>query len=891
MYITRLEVEKSYEFARSLEMDDMNNVFSYFEADVATALNIAGMKALKQIGKNPIIRSSLGTPEEINQDRIKEIIKDELNLYLTTHYVDTMFSHGQYAITVVLQNETPIPSRENISLESIPMQLKRQTLPFIGPREITNHTTYLVASVPLTIEVRTVHEVLQKPLTTRTIVVSSILTSRYSLLEGLMNEYHQSINGTFSPLWTLTTTVSNAYSLLRGFKHFRCGKPLNVMDNRHLSLILNSGLLLTQSLVFGSVDPLGLVHLVQQTQKVLKQSPSDALFTFNTQMLGEGYMVSTENLTSGTANVDAESPLNESIDLCSSLSLSEIGQRVLYNISTITLHFENDEGQCDEVVIPFDDQAFVRIDETIQQWANQSFFLSGMTKGLSLNMTTQKKLHSMIADLYHASLSTQVVHRSVIDEQWGDPGIGWTDGGVSQWTCFSFTPISKNVIKPVKGQIIPGSALYEEQYFVSYERIHCWWKIETYVINGTMTQVQVWNNVTDILIESATLQSILEHYAIYQETQDDVVDILYANETLDDLNLEDTLDKYLVISDDSQPEKQVLIMTRENMGSIGLSAMVDGGVSDWVAEEAFCALVDIGGQIGDIILNPEIDLIHYPDPVDFVETAKNDLLTQYDTHLSEYLNFLAYCPDNGFLSVGKKAVYCAREWYVGLVRTMAEMVLCNVSEKLSAAFDTTISSYTDFTSKNLTNTLADVSDAIRNQFTIPFGYLMNLSRFRQGTKIWNETVRLAVDYVPHYLDPFEKTQWGDEELWTLKIRNRCLFGPTGLPLLPPTPVTPWLLTMNCWVIDVQGEYAQVKLIDTTDETIFHPLLGHEPQTYVRELKIITASNITIGENTRLSFSFTTVAFGIVPPWGMMVGDIQSNWFDDHTAGFDKEEES
>jgi hypothetical protein len=93
--------------------------------------------------------------------------------------------------------------------------------------------------------------------------------------------------------------------------------------------------------------------------------------------------------------------------------------------------------------------------------------------------------------------------------------------------------------------------------------------------------------------------------------------------------------------------------------------------------------------------------------------------------------------------------------------------------------------------------------------------------------------------------------------------------------------------MNLWVIDVQGEYAQFKIIDTSDETIFNPLLGHEPQVYVREIKVITVSNKTLGENTRLSFGFTTVAFGLVPPWGMMVGDIQDNWSDDYTPGFDE----
>ncbi len=180
------------------------------------------------------------------------------------------------------------------------------------------------------------------------------------------------------------------------------------------------------------------------------------------------------------------------------------------------------------------------------------------------------------------------------------------------------------------------------------------------------------------------------------------------------------------------------------------------------------------------------------------------------------------------------------------------------------AFEDTIPSSAGFTAKNFTETLDDASDALHNQLMIPFGYDMNLS-----------------------LNPFESTVWDNEELWTLKIRNRCVFGPTGLPLLPPSPITPWVLTMNLWLIDVEGEYPLFKIIDTSDETIFNPLIGHEPQSYLRELKIISVGNVTLGRNTRLSFGFTTVACGLVPPWGMMLGDIQENWFDEHTTGFNE----
>ena len=209
MYISRLELQKSQEIARSLDFNEIENLLYYVEADLATALNIAGMKGFKEIGKNPVIKPSVGTAEEVNQYRVKEIIKDELNVYLTGHYLYNMFSDGRYAINVVLQNESPILFAENITLESFAMQLKRQTIPFIGPRETINHSVYWVASVPLTIEIRTLNDNTWDMVTTRTIVVSSILTSRYPLLESLVKEYNQTINGTFSSLWTFTTVFSN----------------------------------------------------------------------------------------------------------------------------------------------------------------------------------------------------------------------------------------------------------------------------------------------------------------------------------------------------------------------------------------------------------------------------------------------------------------------------------------------------------------------------------------------------------------------------------------------------------------------------------------------------------------------------------------------------------
>ncbi len=888
VYISRLELEKSKEIARSLDVREIEYLLYSFEADLTNALNLAGMKALKEIGKHPVILSSLGASEQINQYRLKAIIKEELNVYLTGHYLYNMFSDGHYAINVLLENETSILSTDNISLQPCIMQLERFSIPSIGPLGTMNYSTYLVVSLPVHIEIRQLNQYDWTLLTTRNVLVSSILTSRFPLLECLMNEYRQSINGTFSSLWTFTTVLSNLYSLLRGFKHYRCGRPLNVMDNRHLSVILNSGLLLEQGLVFGSVDPLGLVDLAREIKHSLKQTPSDALTIFNDEMDGEGYAVESENLSKGSANADAESPVNESIDISPCFNLSEIAERILYTLSSATFHFQNEAGEINDELIEFEGDVQARINEVIIQQSNQSFYLTGVTKHLITNTTTLARLGTIISDMYHDTMSTKVLDRGIIAELWGDPGEGWTDGGYSPWNATSMLPVVKKELTPQKGHVIPGCAVYEERYNVTYERNHTWWRIEEQSVNGTMTQIIIWNNRTDQLIETVCLQSILQHWVSYQATQDDIVDVLYLNETLNDLNLQDTIDTYLALYNDSGVEKQELISTRNNTGFIDLVAVVPGVSALWVLDEAWSALEQIFESVRHIALDPDIDAEHHPDPIQLVEKAKNDLLAKYTQNISDYLDFSTYHPGPEFLSVGKKAVYYIRDWYVGLIKNATETVFSELSKQLTVSIESAIPSSAGFTTQNITETLNDVSDAIRNQFTIPFGYDMTLTRYdSQKVMLWDETIRLAVDQYPNYLDPFKKTTWDTEELWTIKIRNRCVFGPTGLPLLPPSPITVWMMTMNVWVVDVQGEYPEFKIIDTSDETIFNPLLGHEPQSYVRELKIISAGNITLGQNTRLSFGFTTVALGLVPPWGMMLGDIQENWFDEHTSGFDE----
>jgi hypothetical protein len=887
VYITRLEMQKSDDIARSLDSNEIETMLYTAESDMATALNIAGMKALKEIGKIPVIHSTLGPADEINYIRLKKIIQGELNNYLTGHFLYNTYTNGPYAINVILHNENPIQSPELITMNTTTMRLERPTLPFIGPQPAVTHATYLVASVPIDIEIRDISDTPNKVMTTRTLQVSSILTSRYPLLKSLTEEYDQTINGTFSPLWTLTTALSNIYSLIRSYKHYRTGRPENIVDNRHLTVLLNSGLLFEESLVFSSVDPLSIIELARKTKQLLKQQAQDPLVTLNQEMNGTSYDVRTNNLTQGTANVDAGEAPNASIDDRFSLNLSEIAQRILYNITSVTLRFENEEGDIKMEYILFDENATQNIKEAVEYWANQSYVVTQVTKHLQRNDTTYHVLSFIASEVYHDEMDTKVATRSVAAEFIMNPGPGWTDAGAGPWNIMGFLPLSKQEIKPARGHVITGSSLYKETYNVTYHRTHSWFRWEERNISGNITLVQVWDNLTDIQIETVILQEILQDYAGYHGMQNDIVDVMYYNSTLDDPNLEDTLAAYLVLYPDSNPLKQQLIYTQDNQGTIGCTVSVPGSYNLWVLDESWDALTEILGSLTKDTSSLSLNATQYTNPVSLVKKAADDYFSKFLSETDQYLDRSDYQSGFLFYSTGKKTVYASREWFVLLMKAYFESVISCLSDELQAAINAAIPPEMECTAQNLTETLDETVDAVRNQFTIPFGLNMTLSRFdNEGTLLWNETIRLAVDQKPNFLNPFEPTIDSGEELWTMKLRNRCLFGPTGLPILPPTPVTPWLMTLNLWAIDVEGEYAHLKIIDTSDETIFNPLLGHEAQAYIREAKVVTVGNVTLGENTRLSFGFTTISFGLVPPWGMMVGDLQSNWYDEHTPGFD-----
>ena len=405
--------------------------------------------------------------------------------------------------------------------------------------------------------------------------------------------------------------------------------------------------------------------------------------------------------------------------------------------------------------------------------------------------------------------------------------------------------------------------MYSEIYDVTWQRQHYYSK----KINNTWHH---YNTVDKKIEEDVTIEVLLNFYSVYNGTKNDVIDVFYQNIVFDDPNLEDTLDTYL----DAFYHPNIEKLVQSDSGDY-YNEYINGDYKTWVETESWESLNEIFTQISQIEQDHSLNSKNYPNTFELMELIKEDLLTKYNSNVDSYLNKTDYTNGDNFLSVGKKAVYFVREWYVTKVEQDIIDVFDSIDDAIDEQIDKMIPEDSGFSASDIKDTLKSSGmNSLKNQFTIPFGFDMSLKRFDRGDLEWEETVRFAVDQYPDYLTPFKTTSYEGKEIQTMGIRNICTLGPTGFPILPPTPFTPWVVTINVWLIDVKGEYCEFKVLDATDETIFNPIFGHEPQIYIRkEESVYNMKNDTLlGKNTRVSYGFTTASFAVTPSWGYMVGD-------------------
>jgi len=256
-----------------------------------------------------------------------------------------------------------------------------------------------------------------------------------------------------------------------------------------------------------------------------------------------------------------------------------------------------------------------------------------------------------------------------------------------------------------------------------------------------------------------------------------------------------------------------------------------------------------------------------------MRAAAQDLTNKIKANQRRYVDKDRYRSGGRYSSCSAKTISQIREWYV-------DEVLYQVNEQYGGASN----NINDEIDSNFGDSADGVREAnnagaslLKSVMCFPIGFTMKAEHVRpDGSHFgkdelayWEENVTLLVDMKPDYLLAESDD---DKELINLGLRNICLMGPKGVPVLPPPN---YVVHFNSWMINVEGRIDEFTLFDVDNECHPHPIFGHEAQAYRRMEDVIedpTDNFEIIGKNNPIEFKFITGTFIIVPPGPRGIGD-------------------
>jgi len=882
-----------------------NDAFLLFNSDMRRAINYAAMDAVQQMGETPVIdpdQSSQYNPgggqidvAEFNRNWAKGMIMYHLNNYIGSNYMYNRYDYHGYAVNV-----EPLQDWEGIYFTPIYMGLDRKLeLPPLTPDLLTpkeTHEVYWEVNVPMNISI--VNIATGEIVENKSIRLETLNLARYPLLESLTTEYETRLNGS-NALMTETTAFAMGYTWARGFhQYYKPGGPKNIVDNEHLGLIVNGGLLLDQGFVFNSVDPESIIEYGMETKRVLegKKDMDMAEFLSSAKLVNGSYIVDPNaNAANSTGDPD------------NATKAMELAAHFDYNATPITDLLNNDS--------------------------------------IPEGSATRQLINKIIPQVYKAKLATGVARQKNED-------IGAHDGYESSHKIDGWgEPDSMKQLEVLpRDTNMPGN-LYGEVWELTWTREHVWrhyyiveydcektrkilytdsegnsaTRTETYW--GTCTRTE-YNEMTAIdtrvdrvavtlkAKENSKTSIRLDYADTSLSTVNDVVkaftsrDVVYASVHIDsgleeaytsyksgifDPNLMANIKNKNLDSDNCDPR------TFDVVPPVGLKG------------EAQDAVDEINWEIRkDIHLDPDINYMNYPNPADAMRATAIDLTAKIKANQSRYVDKDRYYSGGKYSSCSAKIISQVREWYVDEVLYQVNEQYGDAADKIDTEIDSSFGESADGV-RDANNAGANL---LKSVMCFPIGFTMKAEHVRpDGSHFdkdelayWDENVTLGVNMAPNYLrhdkfyDP-EQNIWIDalkmgqkyiadpaknpssETFIPLSLQNVNVFAGVGLntvPLinggqqvLPPSPSTAWVATTNIWKIRVKGRLHQFHLYDFDNECHPHPIFGHEAQIYSRKHDIDIrdpATGSVVGDNDPIEFEFTTGTFIFVPPGLKGVGD-------------------
>lgn len=866
------------------------------------------------VGENGIV-DTFDESVKFNKNWARNMVRVNFNRYLNATFTHNIYQDNDYAINVFdPENNGAIDDWRDIEFDDIEMELERAVYVKSLVSEDKNvYPAYWKASVKnLEIEICNLSS---GENFLHSINVSCLIPSRLPLLMELTETYHSSING-ISPLMGLVTVIGEGCTEVRALLQY-AGKYnwiSNIVDDRWIQYLTNVGLIAIQYSVFNSVDPMELVHLALNINDLISKSnitDADRYVSNNAEDEIKNKILGTLSLPidyreyrfrtfgNGT-DKKAEKELGSIIGS----QHMEKGYASVYNLSrdilnetSVTYYYFNESANPKMLLE--------------DRWMGYSFTRNGYRYHLSTghgdtgnaalqkifvkkylpktNSTILQKISDEIRKEYSVGFTTYM-NKTKINESYSNSFLGEWKGPVScgKWNLVRSVP-EGNIL--LDGELPLSVPRYKETWKLEWERKEIWEHKECHIehIGNDTMEACSWipYNITHYYTEEVNFSLIISDYPEH------VQDIFCHKKVFgnpphkrhEDDNMEFLLRKY--VNNYFTNWRDYYTDTSKDAG-IGENMTFphirwENNVADgdetgydkikWVTDECVAALYNITkmikedsnkyGNISDHFNNTAVNL-------SLIDMERDLVVKEFEDNRGRYLDEGYYMEGGEYKSVAAKVILEIRKWFLDEIEkklnaSYAGVAREEIDEQLRSYSAGAFKSYQDYE-----DAIDEYKNSISQLTDIQFGNQMKLK------KGWEENVTLTISTDPDYFD-FNNPPSREED-WRFDVKNICLFGPTGLPLLP-TPVTPWIVTINSWYIHVDGHWDTFKVIDSSDETHPDPLFGHIGQTYTRERKIVfdtvcyPEDSPEIGQCRRLNFEFDTMSLAIVPSGRLPIGDL------------------
>ena len=818
VYVANLETENSFKIANSINSSEIESCIRYVEADLARSLNYAACEAFEEIGKNPAIKGYEETPYNIDLDAdgsvsyieanlnaARHLTQSRFNKHITTNFMKNRCTFNDYIINVC----DSISNWQDIDVRIITMDLERALNRGIQEPKKT-YNVYPVLTTKLNIEVTRKDD--NEKIFTRQVNVSTIINSRYLLLEDITKDFEERLSGSFGALGVDVLAGAMGLTWLRGYSQYFLSTPNNIISNEWLEILTNSGILLEEGFVYNTADPIGMVYVGYKTSKAVANELGYDLGSESEELKN--------SIDEPADNSNFEDIYKEQFN--EMIEESEMGEMIDSNLDNVSTEFTaecniknicqqelNNLLKSDNIVDAIKNtyNALIKIltertqiSDNYEQIQNVMNDEKVNSKNIEENRKEDAESTVELPDGWHI-ISSRLVSSTYYEESHSVGNWEITDKSLKSSGDVFFDNSDKNFVTldGEKWNIKKGRDVFYDWKIKTTWKIYAGNETESGDFTAILESTKYSYDASQEKIEDVTIKFVSDDYSngISEIGGNNIKNSFKAidfsgSELRDDPNLDGALENYKYGINWGD-------LIREDIFGNNNGKYSDGSYNDeflaesesnsenmfhkqWLDSEILFSLGKTKEKLEEnVTAEAIIDEGALPDEV--VGDMTNKLLTAYHVYRAEILDEFQKEFKEGFLfkSSAAKTIYHINSIFVDAVGKRLNDENDESKGDIKEATDNAISESGEGTDSSYNSISKDMNDAkLLGNVAIPIGYTLKLKKDGNGYEYWDEEISFAIRQNPPFFceEYFKDPPFGEEIFDNyIKYRNTNIFSP------------------------------------------------------------------------------------------------------------------